>query len=108
MPGIPAGLVTKQSDAYRTFLSAPVTTADELFRSLEGTDVLLGGDRWHVDVFSVIDEVDARWVQLGLIGAREHLLTLRLDRGAPSESVLACVSAWLADPAKETRVVSVF
>ena len=103
---IPAHLVTRQSEAYRSFLAAPVSTADDLYQALDGADVLLDGKSWHVDVFSVVDESDARWVQLELIGPQEHLITLRLDRGAPSRNVLACVSTWLADPALEPRVVS--
>ena len=68
--------------------------------------MLFEGDHWHLDIFSVVDESDARWVQLDVVGPEEHLITLRLDRGAPSENVLACVSSWLADPAHEPHVVS--
>ncbi len=68
-----------------------------MFLTLDGSDALLAGDEWRVEVYGVMDEPGSRWIQLGLTGPRRHLVTLRMDPGAGADSALARLRTWLAE-----------
>jgi hypothetical protein len=59
-----------------------------------------------VEVFSVSDHADYRWVQVGLDAPDDHhMLTLRLESGAGPQSALSALSSWLHDPEKRPSEV---
>ena len=90
--------------AYR---SGPERKADRLFAALDGSEVLTSGHRFDLEVYSVTDQATGRWVQLGLRGSHEHLVTLRLPKQSGLQEATTALSAWLADPAHAEEVLDV-
>jgi hypothetical protein len=77
-----------------------------VFEMLDGPDLFVSGRRWRVEVFSVSDHADYRWVQVGLDAPDDHhMLTLRLESGAGPQSALSALSSWLHDPEKRPSEV---
>jgi len=76
----------------------PSKNADKLFAALDGCEVRTFGCRFDLEVYSVTDQSTGRWVQLGLRGAREHMVTLRLPIQSGLSEATTALSEWLADP----------
>jgi hypothetical protein len=72
--------------------------ADKLFAALDGSEVRTFGCRFDLEVYSVTDQSSGRWVQLGLRGTHEHLVTLRLPIESGISEATTALSEWLADP----------
>ena len=72
--------------------------ADRLFAALDGSEVRTSGCRFDLEVYSVTDQRTGRWVQLGLRGTQEHLVTLRLPVKSGLSEATNALSEWLADP----------
>jgi len=79
----------------------------EWFDALDGAVVRLRDEEWHLEVFSVVMDQAATWVQVQLSGACAHLLTLRLPTHAGVRHVTSILSSWLADPSQSTHVLNV-
>jgi hypothetical protein len=77
---------------------------DRLFAALDGSEVRTFGLCFNLEVYSVTDQSSGRWVQLGLRGSQEHLVTLRLPKQSGLREAAIALSEWLADP---THVVDV-
>ena len=72
--------------------------ADKLFAALDGSEVNSFGCRFDLEVYSVTDQSTGRWVQLGLRGTHEHLVTLRLPIESGILEATNALSEWLSDP----------
>jgi hypothetical protein len=83
---------------WRGRSSSNTTPADELFRSLDGRTVVVGQRQWCIEVYSVRDRDDARWVQLALVGLPQHPLAMRLVAGDGVRSVIQALTSWLRNP----------
>jgi hypothetical protein len=71
--------------------------ADQVFQTLDGPTLMVSGQRWRVEVFSVFDDADDRWIQIGLEGPAQHyMLTLLFAAGAGPEEVFNTLKSWLA------------
>src|SRR5262245_40898275 len=95
------------SPARRDALDAEIPTPDDVCALLNDAVVTVAGQPWQVEVYSVSDLRNARWVQLGVTGASHHLLTLRLAEDAGADDALMAVAAWLENPANAPAVLSV-
>lgn len=78
---------------------------DQLFSALDGTQLSVDGSAWRVEVFSVIDEPERRWVQLALEGADRNILTVRLDHSESPRQVVEQLSTWIHDPLAATNIL---
>jgi hypothetical protein len=72
--------------------------ADKLFAALDGSEIRSFGCRFDLEVYSVTDQSSGRWVQLGLRGTHEHLVTLRLPCESGILEATNALSEWLSDP----------
>jgi len=77
------------------------------FEALDGSTVRLRGAEWHLEVFSVVMDQAATWLQVLLAGEPSHLLTLKLPPHEGVGHVLSILSSWLADPGQATHVLNV-
>ncbi len=68
------------------------------FEQLDGRDLVVSHRHWRVQVFSVSDHADNRWVQLGIDGPERRMLTLRLPAEAGPQTAISAISSWLHDP----------
>src|SRR5262245_42511953 len=50
----------------------------ELLQHLRGRIIEVAGDSWRVEVYSIVDDSDCRWLQLGLSGPEERTVLLKL------------------------------
>lgn len=76
--------------------------ADRLFAALDGSEVRALGERFDLEVYSVTDQTTGRWLQMGLRGAHDHLITLCLPPESGIAEATQALSRWLANP---TRLV---
>jgi len=74
-------------------------TADRLFAALDGSEVRTLGHRFDLEVYSVTDQSSGRWLQMGLRGLHDHLLTLCLPPKSGIAEATQALSQWLANPA---------
>jgi hypothetical protein len=89
---------------------APATeslSAERVFRGLDGCWIAVAGDRWRAEVYGVIQEGDWRWVQVGLHGAREHMITLRTLPTSGIGQLIVVLSGWLSGGERGPEIVSV-
>jgi hypothetical protein len=108
---LPLDIAGALSARYRTFHdehASAAATPDDVFAALDDAEVVMERRHWHLEVFSVSDDAAGRWIQLGMSGAAEHMITVRLEAGASADRAMAAVSSWLTDPAHESRVVNAF
>ncbi|MCC7009079.1 MAG: hypothetical protein IT184_09705 [Acidobacteria bacterium] len=74
------------------------TPADELFHELDGAEVtVMGAGSWRLQVFSVLDDGQWRWIQLGLSGLDDVLATLQVPIGASAAYVNLALNVWFQD-----------
>jgi len=80
---------------------------ERLFRALDGRWITACGERWRTEVYSVSYEEGWRWIQVGLYGAREHMLTLRTSRTDGIRQLILALSSWLVGAEARTDTPSV-
>lgn len=86
---------------------ALVESPREIFEAIDGTEVWAAGREWRVEVFSVVEEHAAMWLQLRVTAETEHMLTLKLKPGDAAEKALAILVSWLDKPAPLPQILSV-
>ena len=86
-------------------LRSGIVDPDELFAELDNLEIAAGGDQWRVEVFSISDHDDHRWIQLVVHGQSEHMITLRLLPDAKLEDAIPALSEWLEDPEHRSHVI---
>lgn len=82
-------------------------SCDRLYWALDGRDFVVLGKRWHVEVFSVVELVGRRYVQLSLDGPDQYMVTLRLLPITPLSRAISAIVAWLARPTCSGDIVDV-
>ena len=75
--------------------------ANRVFELLDGPSVVVSGRSWRVEVFSVFDDAEHRWIQLALDGPDHYMVTLRLEPGASSDSARLAIESWLENSDSE-------
>ena len=98
----PAGL----NDAAGTTVESDLS-AERLFRALDGRWIAVSGNRWRAEVYGVLQEGGWRWVQVGLHGARDHMLTLRTTQTSGISQLLLALTAWLAGSEAGPDIMSI-
>jgi hypothetical protein len=75
----------------------PATPDDQFFDALDGAALVLGTDRWRLEVYSVLVHSERRWIQAAVHGPKRFELNLdaALDR-TPSD-VLNRLMAFFSD-----------
>ena len=80
--------------------------AQHVFEVLDGKVFFVSRRHWSVDVFSVSDQADHRWVQVCVRdGADRHMLTIRLEPGAGSRGAISAIASWLHAPQERASQV---
>jgi hypothetical protein len=72
---------------------------DDLVHRLEGSRVSNERGSWSITVYCVYTVADQRWLQLGLIGARDYAVTLRMSPAAEATEARNAIAEWLRHPA---------
>jgi hypothetical protein len=93
------------SQVASDLLRSGAVDPDELFAELDNLEIAAGGDQWRVEVFSISDHDDHRWIQLVVHGQSEHMITLRLLPDARLEDAIPALSDWLAAPENRSHVI---
>jgi hypothetical protein len=70
-----------------------------VFVALDGRELIVGGRRWRIEVFSVRDLAGLRWIQLALKGTSALTFALKLDAGAGARRAVMAVTSKLMSPA---------
>jgi hypothetical protein len=82
-------------------------TADRLFAALDGSEVRTLGHRFDLEVYSVTDQSSGRWLQMGLRGHHDHLVTLCLPPRSGIAEATQALSQWLANPSHLVEMLDV-
>jgi hypothetical protein len=93
-----------QSHVHAGAAAAFDRRAQRLFTALDGRDLLINGQSWHLEVYGILEDAGKRWVQLALDGPTHQMLTLALAARSSVEQVVRALSNWLEDPS-ETQPV---
>ena len=80
---------------------------ERLFASLDGRDLLVRGEAWHIEVYGICEDAGRRWVQMAIDGPQHHMLTLALATRAGVRQAVAAVSHWLEDPSNQPVMLRV-
>jgi hypothetical protein len=72
---------------------------DDLVHRLDGSRVSNERGSWAITVYCVYTVADQRWLQLGLTGARNYAVTLRMSLAAEAPAAWEAIAAWLRNPA---------
>lgn len=94
-----------REDAARAAVPAPrkAIGPDDLFRTLDGRELMALGRRWTMEVYGVRDEQGHRWVQLRLTSdTGSRWLVLRLPAGAGERHAILAAATRLASLAKNS------
>ena len=83
------------------------TSPEGFFGGLDGRVVTVSNRWWRVTVFSVYEDGDHRWVQLGLDGHRDYTLTLCMRRDEGVRHAVYILSSWLANPSGTSHILNV-
>ena len=86
-------------------LTPSTVDPDQVFAELHNLEFAAGGGHWRIEVYSVSDQGDYRWVQMAVAGTHDYMLTVRLPEGAGSETALPALAEWLAAPSAFSHVV---
>jgi len=70
-------------------------SARELLEQLRGRVIDAPGDSWRIEVFSIVDDSTHRWVQVGLIGADDRTVLLKLARFADGADAVSAIEYWI-------------
>ena len=76
---------------------------NRFFDMLDGRDLLVSDHHWRVEVFSVSDQAQHRWVQVGLKGHHSAMLTIRLEAGSGDQRAIEALSSFLRHPSTSSR-----
>ena len=94
-PDSPSGAVGRSEATVEAALNA-----ERLFQALDGRWLSVSGEYWRAEVYGILQEGGWRWVQVGLHGAREHMLTLRMVPASGIGQLVLALTAWLATGAE--------
>jgi hypothetical protein len=76
-----------------------------VFSELDNLELFNGDQHWRVEVFSVSDQNNYRWVQVVVHGEPDRMLTLRLPAGARADCAIPALSERLAHPSVLSHLV---
>jgi predicted secreted hydrolase len=98
--------------ASATSVAAPLrrtrpSRAEQLFVALDGRDLHVSGEAWHLEVYSVCEQAGRRWIQLAIDGPQHYMLTLALATGSGVSQAVRTLSGWLARPDEAHDVLHV-
>jgi hypothetical protein len=71
---------------------------DDLVRRLDGSRVSTELGSWAITVYCVYTIAGHRWLQLGLTGGRDYVVTLRIPLTAEAPDARRVLIEWLRDP----------
>jgi hypothetical protein len=89
----------------RELLTSGIVDPDQVFAELDNLELAAGDGHWRVEVFSVTDQEQHRWVQISVVGERDYMLTLRLPAGAGASSAIPALTGWLKEPSAISHIV---
>jgi hypothetical protein len=81
--------------------------AERLFAALDGRDLVVRGEAWHLEVYGICEEAGRRWIQLAVDGPHHHMLTLALATRHGVRRAVRALSAWLEEPSDAHPVLNV-
>ncbi len=81
--------------------------AERLFVALDGRDLLVRGQAWHLEVYGICEEAGRRWIQVAVDGPHHYMLTLALATKSGVRQAVKALSSWLENPAESHQVVNI-
>src|SRR5262245_5248997 len=79
----------------------------ELFAELDGSEFVVNGQTWRIEIYGVLDDDGCRWIQLGLTGPRNDMATLRLVKGAGAQQAISALTVWVGQRSTGRNVLNV-
>jgi hypothetical protein len=81
--------------------------AERLFSALDGRDLLVRGQAWHLEVYGICEEAGRRWIQLAIDGPHHYMLTVALAARAGGRQAVKALTAWLEQPSEDHAILNV-
>jgi hypothetical protein len=96
--------VVADADAWGP--AALAESPQRIFKVLDGVQVCAAGRAWRVEVFGVLADDTAIWVQLRLSGWSEHMVTLKLRADDSADQAVAVIAHWLSHAARVPQILT--
>jgi hypothetical protein len=100
---MPHSLARKDVVVHRS----PVPKAERLFSALDGRDLLIRGQAWHLEVYGICEEAGRRWIQLAVDGPHHYMLTVALAARSGVRQAVKALSSWLEEPTDSEQILNV-
>jgi hypothetical protein len=101
------GVATSESDIRGRREAGARLAPEALFSALDGRRLSVSQQNWLVEVYSVYDDAESRWVQLALQGPPQHTVTVRMALNDSVDHIVDAVEAWLSHPSPTHKVLDV-
>ncbi|MEO8480666.1 MAG: hypothetical protein ABI634_00560 [Acidobacteriota bacterium] len=85
----------------------PLQKSELIFAALDGRDLLVSGQAWHLEVYGICEEAGRRWIQVAVDGPHHYMLTLALATQSGVRQAVKTLSKWLEDPAETHHVLNI-
>jgi hypothetical protein len=66
-----------------------------LFQALDGHQLTASRKTWRLEVYSIVDEGETRWIQVALHGLESHELMVAAPRSSDAKQIMAALKTWI-------------
>ncbi len=81
--------------------------AERLFAALDGRNLSVHGQSWHLEVYGICEDAGRSWIQLAVDGPHHYMLTLALAARTGARQVVRALSVWLEEPSDSLHLLKV-
>lgn len=66
-----------------------------IFRALDGHQLTASKKTWRMEVYSIVDEGETRWIQVALRGSESHELMVAAPRNSNAKQIASALRTWI-------------
>ena len=66
-----------------------------IFQALDGHQLTASRKTWRMEVYSIVEDGETRWIQVGLHGLESHELMVAAPRGSDAKQITSALRTWI-------------
>lgn len=67
-----------------------------IFQALDGHQLTASKKTWRMEVYSISDEGETRWIQVALHGLESHELMVAAPRSSDAKQIVSALRTWIS------------
>jgi len=67
-----------------------------IFSALDGHQLTASKKTWRMEIYSVVDEGETRWIQVALHGLESHELMVAAPRSSNAKQITSALRTWIS------------